>query len=122
LPTAPTTPALDVRACNDPNTLVLVLSGRVQLHHVPGLCERARLILNASDARRVVCDVGALGDPDVVTVETLARLRLAARKRDREVVLRDASERLLELLDLVGLGGVLPPCRDSVVEAEGNPE
>lgn len=106
---APNPPALDVRPCDEPSTLLLVLRGRVRRADVPHLCERGRALLESSEARIVVCDVRDLA-PDAVTVETLARLRLAARRRGCEVSLRAPSDRLLELLDLVGLSETLPPC------------
>ena len=115
-------PLLEKRATDEPYTLVLVLSGVVEREDVPGLCRRACALLESGGAVRVVCDVGALNDPDAVTVETLARLQLAARHRGMQVHLSNASQRLLELLDLVGLSEALPPCGASGVEVRGQPE
>jgi hypothetical protein len=61
------------------------------------------------------CDVGALA-PDVLTVEALARLQLEARRRGHEIVLRGASDALVDLLELCGLRDVLR------VEVGGQPE
>ena len=44
---------------------------------------------------------------DAVTVDALARLQLAACRRGCRVVLRNASEPLLELVELMGLSNVL---------------
>ncbi len=43
-------------------------------------------------------------------VEDLARLQLAARRLGCRILLRSATRDVLELLDLVGLGGVVPGC------------
>jgi hypothetical protein len=52
------------------------------------------------------CDVRGLA-PDVLTIDSLARLQLAARRLGLEVALRGASPELLDLLDLCGLRSVL---------------
>jgi hypothetical protein len=54
----------------------------------------------------IVCDVGAFA-PDALTVDTLARLQLAARRLGLEIRLRHASGELQELLAFVGLRDVL---------------
>jgi hypothetical protein len=54
----------------------------------------------------LVCDVRGLA-PDAPTIDTLARLQVAARRVGHEVALRGVSPELLELLDLFGLRGVL---------------
>jgi ABC-type transporter Mla MlaB component len=56
----------------------------------------------------LVVDVGRLGAPDITTVGALARLQLAAKRLGRPLRLRHASAELLELIDLAGLGEVLP--------------
>jgi hypothetical protein len=63
----------------------------------------------------IVCDVGALA-PDAAAVDALARLQLTARRLGHEILLRDASTELQELLDFVGLRDVLR------VEAGGQAE
>jgi ABC-type transporter Mla MlaB component len=55
----------------------------------------------------VVCDV-ACARADVLTVEALARLQLAARRHGCRVTLRHASEELLQLIAFMGLRDVLP--------------
>jgi hypothetical protein len=67
------------------------------------------------EMRAIVCDASALA-ADLGTVDLLARLQLGARRRGSEVRLRHASAELEQLLDFVGLGGVLR------VEAGGEPE
>ncbi len=45
--------------------------------------------------------------PDAVTVDALARLQLAARRNGSEIRLQNASAQLLELVDFMGLRGIL---------------
>ena len=61
------------------------------------------------------------GHPGLEMVDGLARLQLAARRGGFRVTLRKASPALSELLDLAGLGQVLPvvPLREAEGEAEG---
>lgn len=64
----------------------------------------------------IVCDgvevaswpVPGTRSADLSVVEELARLELAARRLGCSVRLRDPGPGLLELLDLVGLGGLVP--------------
>lgn len=54
----------------------------------------------------VVCDVGSL-DPDVSSIDVLARIQLGARRLGVEVRLLRLSSELRELLELAGLAAVL---------------
>lgn len=90
-----------------PGTIVLVLSGPIAPTDVTGVCERARVLLEGSDGDLVVCDVGALADPDAVTVDVVARLQLTAGRLGRQVRLRHACRELQELLVLTGIDEVL---------------
>jgi hypothetical protein len=49
-----------------------------------------------------------LADCDLAMVDALARLQLEARRAGCSIQLRDASGELTELLDLAGLGDVVP--------------
>ncbi|MFN2606448.1 MAG: hypothetical protein ABR511_00935 [Acidimicrobiales bacterium] len=60
--------------------------------------------------------VGGPGHPDLETVDALARAALAARRRGGSIRLVDASDELLELLDLAGLR------REVGGQAEGSEE
>jgi len=95
-------------ASPEPRTILFVIGGPIACADVPGLCERVRVLADGSDAEVVVCDVGALVDPDAVTVDALARLQLTARRLGRRVRLRHASAELQELLAFVGLDEVVP--------------
>lgn len=90
---------------------------------IPALCDRLRAMPVERDAE-LVCDLGRLADADAATVEALARLQLVARRHACRVRLRDASPRIRELLELVGLSEVLPcePHEASGVEVQRQPE
>jgi anti-anti-sigma regulatory factor len=107
---SPGTRALEAEACFAPGTTVLVIGGPLSPSRVQGLCETLRLLLEGADGRAVVCDLGALDDPDADTVDALARLQLTARRLGRQIRLRHASRELKELLVLMGLCDVLPLC------------
>lgn len=77
------------------------------------LCGSLRDRLLASDADVAVLDVATLTAPDAATVDALARVLLTARRLGRDVRLRHASPRLVELLELFGLDEELPPERES---------
>ena len=93
---------------------VLHLIGPIGSTDIPALCELVRTELRAHEGP-VVCDVGALTDPDAVTVDTLARLQLTARRIGRCIRLRAAGDELQALLGLMGLADVLP-CEAGSVE------
>jgi ABC-type transporter Mla MlaB component len=105
-----------------PSATVVVLSGRIARADIPALCERVRVLLEGSDAELVICDVGALVDPDAVMVDALTRLQLTARRLGRRVRLRDACGELQGLLALMGLGDVLPLGASSGAEPRGQAE
>ena len=83
-------------------------SGRVDRADIPGLCERAQVLLKADAANQLVCDVGAIVVPDAVTVDALARLQLTARRLGCEFRVEHASPELRGLLAFMGLNGVVP--------------
>jgi STAS domain len=61
----------------------------------------------ATPARTIVCDAGALVHPHVGTIDDLARLQLAARRRGCELRVRNAPHELRELIAFIGLADVL---------------
>jgi ABC-type transporter Mla MlaB component len=91
-----------------PGGTVLVMIGPITRDGIPALCERARVLLLSCHIGPVACDVGALAEPDLVTIDGLARLQLTARRLGYRVELRGACGELEELLVLTGLGDVLP--------------
>jgi ABC-type transporter Mla MlaB component len=102
-------------------TIVLRLRGPIDRADVPKLCERARVLLEATEADLAICDVGELADPDAATVEALARLQLTARRLGRRVSVRRACGELKDLVALMGLAEVVP-CVDSDLDAGRQPE
>ena len=97
---------------------MLVMIGPITSEGIPALCERARMLLEGCDVGRVACDVGALAEPDVVTIDGLARLQLTARRLGYRVELQRACGELEDLLVLTGLGDVLP-CAGRREDASG---
>jgi ABC-type transporter Mla MlaB component len=89
-------------------TVVFVVRGPIAEADIAGLCARVRGLLDARDVDRVVCDVADLTAADGITIDALARLQLAARRRGCRVVLRGASIDLLGLLSAAGLSEVVP--------------
>jgi ABC-type transporter Mla MlaB component len=75
---------------------------------IAAVCERARAVLENSDAGLVDCDVHALVDPDATTVDALARLQLTARRLGKRIRFRHACGEMQELVALMGLRDVLP--------------
>ena len=55
----------------------------------------------------VVVNCACIGKPDLDTVDTIARMELATRRRGRKLSLYRTATPLVELLDLAGLAGVL---------------
>jgi len=96
--------------------VVLVLSGAITPDDVPVLCERARHLLECTDRGPVVCDVDDVVEPDAATVDALSRLQLTARRLGREIRALRAPRALHELIDLMGLTGVVTPGPASAVE------
>jgi ABC-type transporter Mla MlaB component len=90
-----------------PETVAFAISGPIRRADLPGLCKRVCGVLERSGAATVLCDVAGV-EPDAVTVDALARLQLAAHRRGCQVRLRGASPELLELVEFMGLGDVLP--------------
>ena len=88
-----------------PPTIAFAVRGPIARAHLPGLCERVCGLLGAAGAE-VVCDVHGV-EADAVTVDALARLQLAARRRSCRIRLRNASSELLELVEFMGLHDVL---------------
>ena len=119
---SPTASLLVLRPSPEPGTLILVISGPVGRAGIPGLCERGRALLESTDADHVVCDVGALIDPDAATVDALAHLQLTARRFGRPIRLHRACGRLQELLALMGLADVVPLAPRLLLEPRGKTE
>ena len=98
------------------STIVLVLSGPILRADLAGLCERVQTLLENSNADVAVCDVEGVADPDVVTVDALARLQLIAQRLGCEIRVLHAHGVLQDLLTLTGMCEVLPPSSELTVE------
>jgi ABC-type transporter Mla MlaB component len=98
-----------------PHTVGFAIRGPITRADVPAFCERVCALLSETGADVVLCDVREAGS-DAVTVEALARLQLAARRRGCQVRLCHASPELRDLLAFMGLRDVLPCGPDPVGE------
>jgi ABC-type transporter Mla MlaB component len=85
----------------------LVVRGPIMLEDVPVLCRRASELLESSRAELMICDVGAVVDPDATTVEALARLQLTVLRLGSRVRFRYPCRELQELVAFMGLRDVL---------------
>ena len=91
----------------NPRTIAFAIEGPIERSDLPGLCDRVCALLDRSGAGVALCDVTGV-EPDAVTVDALARLQLAARRKGCQVRLRHASDELLGLVTFMGLRDVLP--------------
>jgi ABC-type transporter Mla MlaB component len=89
-----------------PRAIAFTIHGPIVRADLPGLCDRVCALLRESRAEVAYCEVDGV-EPDAVTVDALARLQLAARRRACSVRLRGASEELRELVAFMGLADVL---------------
>lgn len=89
---------------------VLVIDPTIGRADIPVLCERLtdRLTWYGREGAVVVCEVSGIAEPSAITVETLARLRLTARRLGADIRVRGAHARLRQLLAFVGLDGIVP--------------
>jgi ABC-type transporter Mla MlaB component len=90
-----------------PQTVAFAIRGPIARSDLPGFYERVSALIAVCSTQVVDCDVGGVA-VDAVTVDALARLQLAARRRGCQVRLRNASCELRELVAFMGLGDVLP--------------
>jgi ABC-type transporter Mla MlaB component len=104
----PPPPAGDAEPSAPARAAVWRIGPAITRADIPGLCRQLAALLHRSGAAVVICQVGAITDPDAVTIEALARLQLVARRLGRRIWLSGASGRLRELLALTGLCDVLP--------------
>jgi ABC-type transporter Mla MlaB component len=94
-------------ASGTPTTIEFAIWGPISRADLPGLCQRVCQLLAQSAPEIAVCDVGQFPSVDAVTVDALARLALAGRRRGCQIRLRNVSEPLRQLLWLMGLETVL---------------
>jgi ABC-type transporter Mla MlaB component len=90
-----------------PQTVAFSIRGPISRADLPGLCDRICALLQGSGASVAVCDVCGV-EADIVAVDALARLQMAAQRRGCQVRLRGASDDLQSLVAFMGLRDVLP--------------
>jgi ABC-type transporter Mla MlaB component len=88
-------------------TPAFTIRGPIVRSDLPGLRDRVCEVLTTNAGRVLGCDVSTV-PADAVTVEALALLQLAARRKGCRIVLRDGAEELLRLVAFLGLADVLP--------------
>ena len=86
--------------------LTFAIYGPIARPDLPGLCARVCALLERSAPQVALCDVRGV-PADAVTVDALAQLQLAARRRGCEVRLQNTTRELRELVDLMGLADVV---------------
>lgn len=108
-----------LRSANAPHTIELRIAGQIDRADAARLGREVRTLLDAGDVDQIVCDLTAVTQTDVAVVDALCRMRLAAGRRGCQLMLRDASRGLLELIFLMGLTDVVPVARsDGEVERQ----
>jgi ABC-type transporter Mla MlaB component len=93
-------------AASPPSTVTFAIKGPIARSDLPALSERVCRLLDRSGAAIAICDVTSVR-VDAVTVDALARLQLAARRRGCRIQLLHASADLRDLLAFMGLEDVL---------------
>lgn len=109
-PPASATCALDVR-----------VEGLLAAHAVPRLCEQLVILVDCAGVGRLSVDLGLVEQPDLATLDALARLALAAHRHRARVTVRTSNGALEHLLGMAGLGwlaGTGPRDQGSVVEVQ----
>ena len=109
------------------STIAMVISGRLARADVPAMLERIGRLLEGTSMEGtstgpIFCDVAAVIDPDLFTVDALAALQLWARRLGRPLRFRHASPELRELIALAGLSGTLPCREELLLEVQRQPE
>lgn len=105
-----------------PSIIHLVVGGAEGRCDAASLCDDLVRALNGRRVELVVCDVGALREPDLGSVDALARVQLTAQRLGCRVRLDGATQGLRELLALVGLREVVPCEAASDLQARGEAE
>ena len=90
------------------STTVFTIRGPVERADLPGLCERLRTSLSHARIDTALCHVDRFVTADLVTVDALARMQLAARRVGCAIRLGDVPEDLRELMAYVGLEQAVP--------------
>lgn len=93
------------------DALVVAIRGRVDVAGVAEVVRRMDVtVAPRPPVRSIVCDLAGATSCDTDAVGALARVALAARRRGLQLWVRNPRPELVELVELVGLGHVLPVC------------
>jgi ABC-type transporter Mla MlaB component len=90
----------------EPRAIAFTIHGPIERADLPGLCDGVCALLQRARPEVAYCEVDGI-DPDAVTVDALARLQLAAKRRACQIRLRGASDELRALVAFMGLGDVI---------------
>jgi ABC-type transporter Mla MlaB component len=90
----------------EPRAIAFTIHGPIERADLPGLCDRVCALLQRARPEIAYCEVGGI-DPDAVTVDALARLQLAGKRRACQIRLRGASDELRALVAFMGLADVI---------------
>lgn len=89
---------------------------------VAALCEHIGAALHEGRSDLVVCDLGAVTDADLGTIDALARLQLTSRRLGCRMGVRNAPAGLRDLLALAGMQQVFRLRVEASGEAEEREE
>ncbi len=99
-----------------------MIGDRIARPDVDAICDRVSEELGGSGACVLLCEVSALTDADLLTVDALARLQLGARRLGCDMRLEHAPPELRDLLSLLGLQEVVRCAEESGLDARGQAE
>lgn len=97
---------------------VLAIGGRIGAPEIADLCARVQKAFARSHVTTVIVDVGGVIDPDIATLDALARLHLTATRMGRRLKVRHTCRQIEELAAFGGLDGVLLLCSEEVDEEQ----
>jgi anti-anti-sigma regulatory factor len=100
----------------------LHVRGRIRPDDAAPLLAELECVLAVGGTSPVTCDVTELLEPDLVAMDTLARMLLATRRAGRTLALAGPPRELAELLVICGLWEVFPRADGSGFEALGKAE
>ncbi len=103
-----------VRWLMESDTAIVVVDGRLDPSDAPSVCGALQAGLSGPNVGSVICRGRGLVEPDLATVDLLARLRLAAHRSGCVMRVESPSLRLRELLVLAGLEDLLTPSGSGV--------
>lgn len=89
------------------DAIQVALDDGLRRSDVPGICARLLELVRDRRPGLVVCDLRAIERADVVTVDTLARLRLSSNRLGWRIRFTNMSADLARLVHLLGLHEVL---------------